>query len=448
MFALEIIFSDQPADAETIFVKRQRVLIGSSQSAHVEIIDMQELNYDLQLTRDFSRRFRVKPVPKAQNLTLPAFIDGVYEGHAFFDLDKLKLSITALDSDLLLKESEPPDRAGVRIMRLSSATPSPAFPALVVLGKNQTAISFAPDTPVYVGSAKSCALRIEGDEVSPKHARIGYESGNFWVEDIGSNQGTFVKESQISGRVNIASGTPINLGKSVSIVGVDSEFQLEQVTHYTGQKELQPMETAEKYPILMSVSEVARPARLVIPINATINVGRDPSSDIWLGAPHVSRHHCSFTLRKNGYVSVSDYSKNGTAYDEGVLKSGDLIQLIDKGHVFDFGGGITLALCFNEEQERSFIASAGDPATFVEIQKTGEGSVYDNKTSLSKNLAMQSAVYSRSLQVGHDSIGLFRKFSIFYQRLSPRSKLVLCITCAAVITILIVMFNLVVRLNV
>ena len=122
MFALEIAFNDGVSQPETIFVRRPQALIGASDLAHVVIEDMRSLKYQLRVVRDLGKRFKVKPVIDDASASTP-LIDGVYENEASFDLGSVKLHITALDSDLLVKETEAPDRAGVRIMRQASANP-------------------------------------------------------------------------------------------------------------------------------------------------------------------------------------------------------------------------------------------------------------------------------------------------------------------------------------
>ncbi len=446
MFALEITFNDQPGDVETILVRRHKALIGASESAHVEIQDMQSLNYDLRLIRDVGSKFRVSPISKENNTSISNLLEGIYDGTGFFDLGKVKLSITALDSDLMLKESEPPDRAGVRVMRLANSISSPVYPSLVVLGAQPFVMSFAPDSPVYVGSAKSCSLRLDDKEISPKHARIGYESGEFWIEDLGSSQGTYVNNAQISGRVTVKSGYAINIGKNTTIIGIKSSEQLQQALNIDPLNKKNISIEDRKYPVLISLSEVVRPARLVVPLDSNINIGRDPQCDMWFGAPHVSRKHCSFMLSKTGQVSVSDYSKNGTIYDRGILKRGELIQLKDKAHVFDFGGGITLAVCFNQIQEKQYIEAAGDLNVFnaQESELDSTNSSY----SPSKSEMMHRAYPGlRKAKSSHRIVQFIYDFIIFYQSLSFRNKVALYITFAAVVVVIIVLLNLILRLN-
>lgn len=445
MFALEITFNDHPSETETILVRRHKALIGSSADAHVEIQDMQSLSYDLRLVRDLGRKFRVSPIPKASNVAFSNVLEGVYDGTAHFDLGRVKLNVTALDSDVMTKDGEPADRAGVRVMRLATSAEGPTFPALVVQGSEPIVMSFSPDMPVYIGSSKGCALRLDVSDISPKHARIGFESGEFWVEDIGSKHGTFVNNAQISGRVNVRSGAVIGLGKTTSIIGITSEDQLALVATQPGHN-LRPAEE-RRYPVLVSVSEVARPARLVIPIDGSVTLGRDPSSDMWLGAPHISRRHSAFTLNKTGNVSVTDYSKNGTAYDGGILKRGDLVQMQERAHVFDFGGDITVAVCFNEEQEQQFLDSGGDPQVFRHLNSSEDISMPQPGTVRSVSAPKLSASVMRRPKASSPSGEALSKFILFYQSLSRRNKIALYITGAAVVVVGVVLLNLLLRLN-
>lgn len=224
-------------------------------------------------------------------------------------------------------------------------------------------MSFSPDQPIYIGRSKQCALRLDAADVSARHARMGFEAGEFWVEDLGSTNGTFVNDQQISGRVNIAPNTPVILGREISITGVLGDEAARAATVSSSRTEHKALDLP-RYPVLISTSEVARPARLTLPLGAEVNVGRDSSSEMWLGAPHVSRRHVNVKALPDGTVQVTDWSTNGTGYDGGVLRKGETLDLDQRPQVFDVGSGITLAICFNEDQERRFLSSNGANTSF------------------------------------------------------------------------------------
>lgn len=364
MFALEISFQDGVSQPEMVLVRRPQALIGASDYAHVVIDDMASLDYQLRVIKDLGRQFRVKPVGVQEGANIPHQLEGVYNGFTVIDTGVVKIRVHSLDGDLTLRDNEPPDRAGVRVLRQACALKTPTFPAIVVRGADPMVISFAPDQVIYVGRSNQCLIRLDTSDISAKHARIGFESGEFWIEDLGSTNGTFVDGQQISGRTTVKPGIPVILGRQVSMLGVTSGDELRGASTIDSTSIKRP--SSRRYPVLMSVSEIARPARVVLSIGETLVIGRDPASDMWLGAPHISRKHCDVTLTKNGEVVVGDHSTNGTFYGYGTLHNGEQLALAGRPHVFNFGGDITVAVCFDEEQEQLFAESSGDPAIFLQ----------------------------------------------------------------------------------
>lgn len=359
MFALEIFFRDGVSQPETIFVRRPQAIIGGSDFAHVVIEDMKSLPYQLRLVKGLGRQFSCSAIGSKD---APVTLGGTFEGEASFDLSVVKLQVTSLDGDLLLRDGEPPDRAGVRVLRQACAHNTPMFPALMVMGAQPMVMSFSAEQTIYVGRSKRCALRLDSADISAEHARFGFEAGKFWVEDLGSTNGTFVNQQQISGRQSIEAGTLVVLGQEMVIVGVTSANQIQRLSHAS---EHSPVQQAQpEYPILLAVNELVRPSRVIVKPGMTINIGRDPASDMWIGAPHVSRKHGIVTASRTGALSILDLSTNGIACEEGVLKQEQSMALEREPRVFDFGSGVTIALCFNAEEEKRFLESHGSPSTF------------------------------------------------------------------------------------
>src|SRR5450432_540238 len=55
--------------------------------------------------------------------------------------------------------------------------------------------------PVYVGRAVECAIRTEDAMVSRKHSMIRFDQGRYWVEDLGSSNGTHVNDVKVQRQV-------------------------------------------------------------------------------------------------------------------------------------------------------------------------------------------------------------------------------------------------------
>jgi pSer/pThr/pTyr-binding forkhead associated (FHA) protein len=365
VFVVDITFKGEQSSVERVFVRRPYLTIGAVESSHVVVTEMASLGFGLQVQRDLARSFKVVAIGGDSNVEMSAFVGGTYDGSATLELGAVSVTITALDLDLLLRDNEALDRAGVRILRRSFSERIPEFPALMVTAPIRSIISFWPDQPLTLGRARSAAVRLDVPTVSLQHARIGFESGEFWVEDLGSTNGTFVGEKQVSSRTGVAPGVPIQVSKSACVVGVTSRTQIAELEG-TKKQATRPASISSEalFPSLVSMAEIARPSRVVLRRGASVTIGRDPSCGMWLGAPHVSRRHCSVELSKSGSVTVTDTSTNGTAFDEGLLRNQETYQTSDQPLVLDFGGGVTVAVCFNGEHERLFAEAQGAPDVF------------------------------------------------------------------------------------
>ncbi|MCB0328884.1 MAG: FHA domain-containing protein [Bdellovibrionales bacterium] len=366
MFALEITFNDGKGDTETVLVQRPHAIIGASDYSHVVIGDLVDLPYELHLFRGIGRTFRTVPVVTRANLKvdIPQHLEAEHRGEATIDFGSLQMLITALDSDLAVSKGEPLDKSAVRILRRACERKAPYLPAISVSGDPSMTVSFSQDMPLLVGRDRENHLRLDAPDVSGKHAQITYDSGEFFIEDLGSTNGTYVDGQQVSGKTKVGQGKPIVFGRSVVAYTLAEESDLSR-RRDTADVELSAI-PEERYPMLVSLSEVVRPQRLVIQKGQTLRVGREPSSDMWLGAPHVSRRHCTIDFESDEMLVLTDLSMNGLAYDGGVLTQGESVELDCSPCVLNFGGGITVAVCFDEKHEKEFVDAHGDPRTFFE----------------------------------------------------------------------------------
>jgi pSer/pThr/pTyr-binding forkhead associated (FHA) protein len=91
---------------------------------------------------------------------------------------------------------------------------------------------------ILLGRDSHCDLPLPDDTVSVRHARFSYHHGQWWLEDLGSTNGTRLNRDMVSIPTVVINGDLVECGK-VSIVinlGVDT-------THPPTQRILNPGET-------------------------------------------------------------------------------------------------------------------------------------------------------------------------------------------------------------
>jgi pSer/pThr/pTyr-binding forkhead associated (FHA) protein len=68
------------------------------------------------------------------------------------------------------------------------------------------------DGSTTIGRSVECELRLDDTYVSQQHARIFDRSGNWYVEDLGSTNGTFVNGERVEGRKQLHRGDLVQIG--------------------------------------------------------------------------------------------------------------------------------------------------------------------------------------------------------------------------------------------
>lgn len=83
------------------------------------------------------------------------------------------------------------------------------------------------ESPIAVGRDESCELCVCEDSISRRHAEILFDGQNYFLQDLGSTNGTFVNEQRVSSS-SLKSGDRVRFGnqiyKFISIDGVESKY--------------------------------------------------------------------------------------------------------------------------------------------------------------------------------------------------------------------------------
>jgi hypothetical protein len=68
--------------------------------------------------------------------------------------------------------------------------------------------------PILIGRANDSTLVLTDDYASTRHARISETNGVWYLEDLGSTNGTYVGQSKVSGPIPLEAGVVIRIGKT------------------------------------------------------------------------------------------------------------------------------------------------------------------------------------------------------------------------------------------
>ncbi|WP_435737794.1 FHA domain-containing protein [Cellulosimicrobium sp. PMB13] len=103
------------------------------------------------------------------------------------------------------------------------AAPEPARPSAPA-GPSRLVVTAGPlrgttvpltTSSILIGRAPSCTLVLDDDYSSSRHARIFPQHGSWFVEDLGSTNGTYVDDQRITQVMPLGPGTRVRIGQSV-----------------------------------------------------------------------------------------------------------------------------------------------------------------------------------------------------------------------------------------
>jgi pSer/pThr/pTyr-binding forkhead associated (FHA) protein len=71
------------------------------------------------------------------------------------------------------------------------------------------------ESAVTMGRAQDSTIVLDDDYVSSRHARIFPRDGQWYVEDMGSTNGTYLDRAKVTAPTPVKIGVPIRVGKTV-----------------------------------------------------------------------------------------------------------------------------------------------------------------------------------------------------------------------------------------
>jgi pSer/pThr/pTyr-binding forkhead associated (FHA) protein len=84
----------------------------------------------------------------------------------------------------------------------------------VVDGANAGETVSLDDAPVLIGRGADAAIRLDDDYVSTRHARIASSGDQWFVEDLGSTNGTYIGSHRLTQPTILQLGSKVRIGKT------------------------------------------------------------------------------------------------------------------------------------------------------------------------------------------------------------------------------------------
>jgi pSer/pThr/pTyr-binding forkhead associated (FHA) protein len=69
--------------------------------------------------------------------------------------------------------------------------------------------------PITIGRADDSTLVLDDDYASTRHARLSVRGSDWYVEDLGSTNGTYLDRAKVTAPLRVPLGAPIRIGKTV-----------------------------------------------------------------------------------------------------------------------------------------------------------------------------------------------------------------------------------------
>jgi len=85
---------------------------------------------------------------------------------------------------------------------------------LVIDDQGSKAGTFRLEQQLQVGRADACQIRLGDTYISQFHARIFPRDGTWYVEDLGSTNGTYLNQRKLTGPSELHAGDRLRLGKT------------------------------------------------------------------------------------------------------------------------------------------------------------------------------------------------------------------------------------------
>ena len=126
-------------------------------------------------------------------------------------------AVSVIRSDIFGTKATAPARPAKAKPAAKTRKPSRGIPTKLQIIDGPNAGQSVPlgDTPILLGRGTDAAIRLDDDYVSTRHARFATNGEQWFVEDLGSTNGTYLGSQRVTSPTAIEVGAPVRFGKTV-----------------------------------------------------------------------------------------------------------------------------------------------------------------------------------------------------------------------------------------
>ncbi|MCW2758186.1 MAG: Forkhead-associated protein [Nocardioidaceae bacterium] len=112
-------------------------------------------------------------------------------------------------------ERKPSKRAGKAAKKAQKPRRGAPTNVTILEGSNRGEVVPLDQAPLLIGRGTDAAIRLDDDYVSTRHARIASNQDQWYVEDLGSTNGTYVGSTRITTPTTLTLGSQVRIGKTI-----------------------------------------------------------------------------------------------------------------------------------------------------------------------------------------------------------------------------------------
>ena len=99
--------------------------------------------------------------------------------------------------------------------RTIARSPAPGFRLVMVEPPEIAGTSFELGDELIIGRSAGCQITLDDTYVSQLHTRVFNREGRYFVEDLGSTNGTYLNRNKVSAPTPVSPGDRVQIGSTV-----------------------------------------------------------------------------------------------------------------------------------------------------------------------------------------------------------------------------------------